>query len=391
MDNNFELLAKTFYGMEEILAEELLQLGAKDIKQGNRLVRFRGDKGFIYKANLCLRTAIRVLKPFYHFTAKSENELYDKLYQFDWKSILGSDQTFAIDSVLFGKVFTHSLYTSQRAKDAIVDRFKKDIGKRPTVNTLHPDIIIHLHIFDHQCNLSLDSSGASLHHRGYRSVTNIAPLNEVLAAGLILLSGWDQKTDFLDPMCGSGTLLIEAALMAKKIPANIHRKEFAFEKWKDWDQTLFNKIKAAQMNRVIPARGKIYGFDKAPSAFEKASQNIKNAGVEDTVMVNRANFFNSQKMGEAPLHLLTNPPYGERLQGDISALYQNFGDTLKRAYPNTDAWMITANEEALKFVGLRPSKKIKLFNGKLESRFCYFPIYQGTKKIHKLTDHQSKS
>ena len=382
------MLAKTFYGMEKLLAAELLQLGATNVREGNRLVYFKGDKGFMYKANLCLRTALKILKPIYQFHVGNEKELYDEMHRFDWKSIMGPEQTFAIDSVLFGKVFTHSLYVSQKCKDAIVDRFRKDVNKRPSVDTRHPDIRLHLHIFDNKCNLSIDSSGSSLHHRGYRSVTNIAPLNEVLAAGIIKHSGWDGSKDFLDPMCGSGTLLIEAAMMACKIPANLHRNEFAFEKWPDWDESLFDKIRSSQLNRVISPAVKIYGFDKAPSALEKSTQNIKNAGLEEFIQVNRANFFNSQKMGESPLHLLTNPPYGERLEGDINTLYKNFGDTLKRAYPNTDAWMISANFEALKFIGLRPSRKIKLFNGKLESRLCYFPIYKGTKKIHKLKGSQ---
>ncbi|MEC7173039.1 MAG: THUMP domain-containing protein, partial [Bacteroidota bacterium] len=361
------------------------------IFEGNRLVHFTGDKGFMYKANLCLRTALKILKPIYEFRAQNESVLYEKLYQFDWNAILSGDQTFAIDSVVHGKVFTHSLYVTQRCKDAIVDRFKKDHGKRPTVDTRHPDIRFSLHILDQKCSLSLDTSGRSLHHRGYRSLTNIAPINEVLAAGIIMLSDWDQKTDFMDPMCGSGTFLIEAAMMACKIPANLNRNLFAFEKWKDWDESLFEKIKTSKLNSIVSPVGKIYGFDKAPSAIEKATNNIKNAGLEDFVQVNRANFFNSQKMGDSPLYLLTNPPYGERLEGDINTLYKNFGDTLKRSYPNTQAWIISSNFEALKFFGLRPVKKIKLFNGKLETRLCFFPIYKGTKKIHKLRNINLKS
>ena len=391
MENNFKMLAKTFYGMENLLAKELKLLGATEVFEGNRLVHFSGDKGFMYKANLCLRTALKILKPIYEFRAQNESVLYEKLYQFDWNAILSGDQTFAIDSVVHGKVFTHSLYVTQRCKDAIVDRFKKDHGKRPTVDTLHPDIRFHLHILDQKCSLSLDTSGRSLHHRGYRSLTNIAPINEVLAAGIIMLSDWDQRTDFMDPMCGSGTFLIEAAMMACKIPANLNRNLFAFEKWKDWDESLFEKIKTSKLNSVVSPVGKIYGFDKAPSAIEKATNNIKNAGLEDFIQVNRANFFNSQKIGDSPLHLLTNPPYGERLEGDINTLYKNFGDTLKRSYPNTQAWIISSNFEALKFFGLRPGRKIKLFNGKLETRLCFFPIYEGTKKIHKLRNKDPKS
>jgi putative N6-adenine-specific DNA methylase len=389
MENNFKMMAKTFYGMEKILVAELKQLGAMDVYEGNRLVHFTGDKGFMYKANLCLRTALKILKPIFQFRAENESVLYEKLYQFDWSSLLSPDQTFAIDSVVHGRVFNHSLYVTQRCKDAIVDRFRKDHGKRPTVDTRHPDIRLHLHIFDQKCSLSLDTSGRSLHHRGYRSLTNIAPINEVLAAGIIMLSDWDQRTDFMDPMCGSGTFLIEAAMMACKIPANINRNIFAFEKWKDWDESLFDKIKSSKLNNVVSPVGKIYGFDKAPSAIEKSTTNIKNAALEDFIQVNRADFFNSQKMGDTPLHLLTNPPYGERLDGDINTLCKNFGDTLKGSYPNTQAWIISSNFEALKFFGLRPSRKIKLFNGKLETRLCNFPIYEGTKKIHKLKNQET--
>ena len=388
MEKNFKMLAKTFYGMEKILAIELKQLGARDVCEGNRLVHFTGDKGFMYKANLCLRTALKILKPIFQFRAENEGVLYDKLYHYDWSSLLSSDQTFAIDSVVNGKVFNHSLYVAQRCKDAIVDRFHKDHGKRPTVDTKHPDIRFHLHIFDQKCSLSLDTSGDSLHHRGYRSLTNIAPINEVLAAGIIMLSDWDQRRDFMDPMCGSGTFLIEAAMMACKIPVNLNRNVFAFEKWKDWDNILFNKIKDSKLNSVVSPIGKIYGFDKAPSAIEKSATNIKNAGLQDFIQVNRANFFNSQKMGDTPLHLLTNPPYGERLSGDINTLYRKFGDVLKRSYPETEAWIISSNFEAIKSFGLRPSRKIKLFNGKLETRLYNFPIYEGTKKIHKVKNQK---
>tara|TARA_B100000945_G_C20403537_1_gene608692 strand:- start:590 stop:1774 length:1185 start_codon:yes stop_codon:yes gene_type:complete len=391
MDNNFEMLAKTFYGMENILAEELLQLGATNVREGNRLVRFEGDKGFMYKANLSLRTALKILKPFHRFTAENNAELYNQIFNYDWKNILKPDQTFAIDSVVFGKFFNHSLYASQLSKDAIVDRLLKDLKKRPSVDKIHPDIRLNLHIFDRNCSFSIDTSGKSLHHRGYRKVTNIAPLNEVLAACIIKKSGWVGKKDFFDPMCGSGTILIEAAMIAGNIPANIKRNEFAFEKWNDWDESLFKKIKDSQLNKIISPVARIYGFDKAPSAFEKSTQNIRNASLEDFIQVNQANFFNSQKLSDSPLHLLTNPPYGKRLGGDINSLYQKIGNTLKKSYNKTDAWMISSNFEALKHIGLRPSRKIKFFNGKLEARLCYFPVYQGTKKIHKLKFPQKPS
>ena len=383
MDANYRMIAKTLYGFEGILAEELKNLGAQAVQEGNRMVSFKGDKGFMYKANLSLRTALKILKPLHSFKAFSEDDLYQAVYDFDWPSLFSADHTLAIDSVVFGDVFTHSLYVSQKIKDAIADRFRASEGKRPSVDLKYPDVRIHVHIDQNTCNLSLDSSGASLHHRGYRGRTNIAPINEVLAAGIILLSGWDQRTDFLDPMCGSGTLPIEAAMMSCKIPANINRKEFAFEKWNDWDEDLFLTIEEAQLNKIQGLAGRIIGFDKAPSAVEKARENVRNANLEEFISIKKENFLFSKKDTDGPLHILTNPPYGERLEGDISALYGEVGSVLKHHYTDTQAWLISSNFEALKNVGLRPSRKIKLFNGKLESRLQRFDIYAGTKKIHK--------
>ena len=389
MSANFKMVAKTFFGFEDILENELKQLGAQAVEKGNRVVYFKGDKGFMYKANLCLRTALKILVPVHHCRVNSEHDLYQAAYDYPWEKHFTAQETFAIDSVVFGETFTHSLYVSQKVKDAIADSFRAKTGQRPSVNLKYPDVRINVHIDRDQCTFSLDSSGASLHHRGYRTATNIAPLNEVLAAGLILLSGWDQRTDFLDPMCGSGTIPIEAAMMSCKIPANINRKEFAFEKWADWDEDLYLTIEESQLNKIQGLAGTISGFDKAPSAVAKAKDNVLNANLEDFVSIDKDNFFFSQKEQEGPLHLLTNPPYGERLEGDINALYGSFGDTLKQHYTNTQAWMITSNLEAMKHVGLRPSRKIKLFNGKLESRLLHYNIYPGTKKIHKLNSSSS--
>ena len=388
MRKNLNLLAKTLYGFEPLLAKELQHLGAQEIKTGNRLVSFKGDLGFLYKANLALRTALKILMPIHRFTIANNSMLYQAIYRFPWEDYLDAGQTFAIDSVVTGPFFTHSLYASQKAKDAIVDRFRKQNGMRPSVDTHRPDLRIHLHIQDRQATLSLDSSGASLHKRGYRNATNIAPINEVLAAGLLLHSGWAGQSDFYDPMCGSGTFLIEAAMIAAQIPANINREEFAFERWKSWDPDLFETIHKGLLKRVIAPKIKIYGSDKAPSAVRKTQENIQQANLEDFVTVTRFDFFKTQKQSQGPLHLVTNPPYGERLTGDITELYQKIGDTLKKEYPDTAAWMITSNLDAMKAIGLRPSRKIKVFNGKLESRLLYFPMYEGTKKIHKLKHNE---
>ena len=384
MKENFKMLAKTFYGFEEILEKELQQLGAQNLKRGNRFVSFEGDKGFMYKANLCLRTALKILKPIHSERIQNEESLYKVFYNFPWEDHIDVNSKFVIDSVVNGQIFTHSQFVSQKAKDGIVDQFRDRFSKRPTVDLNRPDLRINLHINNDYCTISLDTSGASLHQRGYRTVTNIAPLNEVLAAGLIQLSGWQANTDFLDPMCGSGTFLIEAAMFALKIPANINRKTFAFEKWKDWDPELFEIIKESQLKKVINPKIQISGSDKASSAIEKAKQNIENANLSDFIKIQKKDFFQLDKLTKGPLHLLMNPPYGERLEGDINALYQGIGDGFKQSFPNTHAWLISSNMEAIKCIGLRPSRKIKVFNGKLESRLLYFPIYEGTKKIHKL-------
>lgn len=389
MEANFEMLAKTFFGFEDLLQNELKQLGAQDVEKGNRVVHFKGDKGFMYKANLSLRTALKILVPIYNCRVGSEQDLYQAAYDYSWEKHFSANETIAIDSVVFGDTFKHSLYVSQKVKDAIADSFRAKTGHRPSVNLKHPDVRINVHIDRDQCTFSLDSSGASLHHRGYRTATNIAPLNEVLAAGLILLSGWDQRTDFLDPMCGSGTIPIEAAMLSCKIPANINRKEFAFEKWTNWDEDLYLTIEESQLNKIQGLAGSITGFDKAPSAVAKARDNVRNANLEEFISIEKDNFFFTQKEQEEPLHIVTNPPYGERLEGDINALYGSLGDTLKQHYTNTQAWIITSNLEAMKHVGLRPSRKIKLFNGKLESRFLHYNIYPGTKKIHKLNSSSS--
>jgi putative N6-adenine-specific DNA methylase len=386
MEQNFKMLAKTFFGFEEILAKELKQLGAQEVEIGNRAVSFVGDKGFMYKANLCLRTALKILKPIHTATIQSDQDLYQLFYDFPWTEYLDVDSKFVIDSVVYGEIFTHSQYASQKAKDGLVDQFRDQFEARPSVEMNRPDLRINLHIQNDQCTISLDSSGASLHHRGYRTATNIAPLNEVLAAGLIQLSGWQGNTDFYDPMCGSGTIIIEAALFACNIPVNINRKSFAFEKWKDWDESLFETIKNSQLKKISNPAIQIKGSDKAPSAIEKALQNVENANLSDFISLEEKDFFQVEKETKGPLHLLTNPPYGERLEGDMNMLYQGIGDAFKQSFPNTQAWMISSNMEALKFVGLRPSRKIKLFNGKLESRLLLYPIYEGTKRIHKFKE-----
>ncbi|MDO6604891.1 THUMP domain-containing class I SAM-dependent RNA methyltransferase [Arenibacter palladensis] len=380
MNNNFKMVAKTMFGFEEILAKELRNLGAGNVEEGVRSVFFEGDTGFMYKANLCLRTAIKIVKPIHSFRVRDENDLYKKIYAMDWFEYLSTSTTFAIDATVNSENFTHSLYVSQKTKDAIVDKFRDTDGSRPDVDIKFPDVRINIHIQNDQCNVALDSSGRSLHQRGYRTATNIAPINEVLAAGLLLLSGWDGQYDFLDPMCGSGTLLTEAAMIACNIPANINRKEFAFEKWHDFDADLFEKIVDSSLKRTREFNHRIIGYDKAPSAVRKAQDNIVNANLSDYITVERKNFFDTEKFTDNHLHMVFNPPYGERLDIEMEDFYTDIGNTLKRNYPGTDAWFITSNLEALKFVGLRPSRKIKVFNSHLESRLVKYIMYEGSKK-----------
>lgn len=380
MEDNFKMIAKTFFGFEEILAKELQILGAQNVEQGVRMVSFKGDKGFMYKANLSLRTALKILKPIYHFRAYNEQSLYKGIQGVDWSKYLNAGQSFVIDVTLHSDHFNHSQFVALKAKDAIVDQFRDRYGKRPSIDKDHPDVRINLHIHADQCSVALDTSGDSLHHRGYRTATNIAPINEVLAAGMLLLSGWDGQGDFLDPMCGSGTLLAEAAMIACNIPANINRKEFAFEKWNDWDNDLFDTIVDSLMKKTKEFHYTIKGYDKAPSAVNKAKDNIINANLDEYVTVEQLNFFETEKETRGPLHMVFNPPYGERLDIDLERFYREIGDTLKQGYPGTNAWFITANLEALKYVGLKPSRKIKLFNGKLEARLVKYEMYEGSKK-----------
>ncbi|WP_373516855.1 class I SAM-dependent RNA methyltransferase [Pricia sp.] len=385
MNNNFKMVAKTMFGFEEILAKEIRNLGCANVTEGIRSVTFEGDTGFMYKANLCLRTAIKIIKPIHTFSVRNEDELYKKIYAMEWSEFLSVDTTFAIDTTVNSDNFTHSLYVSQKVKDAIVDKFRDMDGSRPDVDVKDPDVRINVHINTEFCTISLDSSGRSLHHRGYRTATNIAPINEVLAAGLLLLSGWDGQCDFLDPMCGSGTFLTEAAMIACNIPSNINRKGFAFEKWHDFDQDLYDKILEVSLNRAREFHHKIVGYDKAPSAVRKAQDNIENANLSEYITIERKNFFKTEKFTENKLHMVFNPPYGERLSLDMEEFYASIGDTLKQNYPGTEAWFITSNLEALKYVGLRTSKKIKVFNSHLESRLVKYVMYEGSKKAK----HQS--
>jgi putative N6-adenine-specific DNA methylase len=381
----FPMVAKTLFGLEEILAQELKTLGAQAVKIGVRNVQFVGDTGFMYKANLCLRTALRILKPIHRSNISKIDDVYQAMHDIAWEEIMNENSTFAIRATVMTSDTHNTMYVALKAKDGLVDRLRNRLGTRPNVDKDFPDFSIHLYVTDRIVEVSLDSSGTSLHQRGYRSATNIAPINEVLAAGILTLSGWRGDTDFLDPMCGSGTLLIEAAMIACNIPPNLNRKEFAFQKWSNWDNDLYEKIEESALNKTRSFDYTITGYDKAPSAIRKSEQNISNANLDDFIKIERQDFFRTEKEDpDKSLHVLFNPPYGERLPIDVDVFYSRIGDTLKQSYPGSQAWLITANMEALKFVGLRPSRRIKVFNGKLESKLVKYTLYSGTKKIHKI-------
>ncbi|MEO0058838.1 MAG: hypothetical protein RLZZ312_485, partial [Bacteroidota bacterium] len=375
---NYKMIAKTFFGFEDILAYELKNLGAQNVEQGVRMVSFAGDKGFMYKANLGLRTALKILKPIYNFKATTDASLYKGISGVNWSKYLNANQTFVIDATVHSPHFNHTEFVSQKCKDAIVDQFRERTGSRPSIEKRFPDLRINIHIDKDQVSVALDTSGNALNQRGYRTATNIAPINEVLAAGMLLLSGWDGQCDLLDPMCGSGTILAEAAMIACNIPPNINRKEFAFEKWNDWDADLFDNILESLLKKVREFHYTITGYDKAPSAVLKARENIKNANLDEYVTIKEQNFFDTEKTSDRNLQMVFNPPYDERLNIEMEDFYKDIGDTLKKNYKNTNAWFITANLEALKFVGLKPSRKIKLFNAGLEARLVKYEMYEGS-------------
>jgi putative N6-adenine-specific DNA methylase len=386
-NHDFKMIAKTIFGLEEVLSSELQRLGARNIEVHNRAVSFTGDLGFLYKANLCLRTALRVLVPFKTFKVSDEKSLYTAIQSINWEDYMEVTDTFAIDTVINSELFTHSQYLSQKTKDAIVDQFRAKKGERPSVDLDRPTLRINLHIFNDVATLAFDSSGESLHKRGYRDKTNLAPINEVLAAGLVLLTGWDKRSNFIDPMCGSGTILIEAALIANNIPPGYYREEFGFQRWAKFmafDEELWNTIFDSAINKITNLNQTIIGGELSPNVAKKAKENCKLAKVEDIVSIRNCDM----KDFEVPSGrgvVVMNPPYGERMVKDnIEELYKMMGDTFKQKFSGYDCWILSSNMDAFKHVGLRPSRKITLFNGQLECKFLKYEMYQGTKKIHKL-------
>ncbi len=378
MKEQFEMVAKTFQGLEEILAEELKNLGATNIETGRRMVSFEGDLELLYKANLCCRTALRILKPIYKFIAKDTDSLYEMVKEFDWTKVLSLDKTFSIDTVAYSDEFSHSRFVTYRVKDAIVDFFKDKFGpdKRPGVRLQDADVMINVHISGDRVTLSLDSSGESLHKRGYRVAQTEAPINEVLAAGIILKSGWKGESPLVDPMCGSGTFLVEAALIAANINPGIYRKGFAFEQWKDFDVELFDRLYNDDSNEREFTH-KIYGADISPKAIAIAEKNIKQAGVSRYIDLCIKPL---SQWNEAPENgvMITNPPYGERISADdMDGLYETIGSKLKHVFKGYHAWIIGYQDEYFKKIGLSPSTKMPILNGALECELREYIIFEG--------------
>lgn len=382
MDNQFEMVAKTFAGLEGVLAEELRALGATNIQAGRRMVSFEGDLATLYKANLSCRTALRILKPFYKFKARDPERLYEMVKEFDWGSMLSIDKTFAIDTVTNSDEFSHSRFVTYKVKDAIVDWFKDRYGedKRPGVRLVDADVMINVHINGTNVTLSLDSSGESLHKRGYRVAQTEAPINEVLAAGIILLSGWRGDCPLVDPMCGSGTFLIEAALIAANINPGIYRRGFAFERWKDFDADLFDRLYNDDSGER-EVNFKIYGADISPKAIKIASENIKSAGVGKYIDLQCRAISSWTEAPQPAGVMVTNPPYGERISApDMDALYQTIGSKLKHVFTGYHAWIIGYRDEYFARIGLAPSQKLPLYNGALECSLREYVIFEGDRK-----------
>lgn len=376
MEQEFELIAKTFMGLEQVLAQELTQLGANNIQIGRRMVSFTGNKEMMYRANFQLHTAIRVLKPIAHFKARSAEDMYDEVKKINWSQYIEDGKTFSVDSVVYSEEFRNSRFVTYKVKDAIVDQFREQTGKRPNISVANPDIRLNIHIAEYDATLSLDSSGESLHRRGYRQESVEAPLNEVLAAGMILMTGWQGETDFIDPMCGSGTLPIEAALIARNIAPGVFRKEFAFEKWPDFDAALFERIYNDD-SAEREFNHHIYGYDIDMKAVNTASLNVRAAGLSKDVTISQADFKDFQKPEHESI-IVMNPPYGERISTpNLLGTYKMIGERLKHQFGGNTAWVLSYREECFDQIGLKPSIKIPVYNGSLECEFRKYQLFDG--------------
>lgn len=386
------MVAKTFKGLEDVLAQELTELGATEVQKERRAVSFSGDKALLYRANFALRTATRILVPIAAFRATDADAVYEQAKQIDWSLFMQVDTSFSIDATVYSDTFRHSKYVTYRVKDAIADYWMEHASRRPNVKLTDPDLSLNVHIAGEQVTLSLDSTGESLHKRGYRVANTEAPINEALAAGMLLLAGWHGQSDFYDPMCGSGTLLIEAALIALNIAPGVFRKGYAFEKWADFDRDLFESIYNDDSSERAFTHH-IYGSDAGYYAVQTALKNIKSAGMQHYISVRQIRIEEIRLAGvegapstEGAL-VMINPPYGERLaqDKDVLRLYQDMGTALKHQFAGATAWIISSNEDALHCLGLKPTEKIHLLNGELDCLFNKYCLFQGEHKDWKKT------
>jgi putative N6-adenine-specific DNA methylase len=382
-------VATTLKGLEEVLAAELNELGATDIRPFNRAVRFKGSFALMYKANLCLRTALRILYEIKSFPLHKESDLYDHIYSIDWPALFDPSKKISVHSAISTQFFDNSHFVSLKSKDAIVDRFRNDRGKRPDVDVTNPDISIHIHIQDRRVDVALDSSGIPLFKRQYRLSQHIAPLNEVLAAGMILMTGWKGDSDFLDPMCGSGTLAVEAAMIARGIPPGIMRENFSFLNWNSFDKALYDRMRES-LYLSKEFNHKIFASDISAEAVKKANENIKRALLDDVIHLRQADFHNLKPEKKGSIAVI-NPPYDERIkENDIREFYKKMGDTLKRNYGGSDAWILSGNVDALKFIGLKPERKVDLLNASIKCKYCHYKLFEGSRKDFIIANHSSE-
>lgn len=377
-----KLIAKTLFGLEPLLENELRGFGAKNITILNRAIEFEGDLELLYKVNIHSRIAARILVPFAQFMARNEKELYTKINKIDWSKYLSNEKTFVIGSTTYGDVFTHSQFAALKAKDAIVDQFRERTGARPSIDTENPDLYINLHISGNDVSLALDSSGDALNKRGYRTESNEAPINEILAAAMIKMSQWGESTTLLDPMTGSGTIAIEAALIDQRIAPGLNRS-FGFQKWQDYDEALFTKLIATAKEAIRPPTRAIVARDFNMGCLSIARRNATRAGVVESIVFDCVDFKKSEPVAESGL-IIMNPPYGERLEEklDMDQLYHDIGFRLKHNYPNHTFWVISSNLDAMKRIGLKPSERVKLFNGPLECRYNKYELFKGKRIEH---------
>lgn len=393
--NKFKMVAKTLTGLEEILATEIEAIGGINIEIGTRMVSYVGDKKLLYKSNLWLRTALRILKPIETFKANNPDELYAYVKNIDWQQYVEEGQTIAIDATINSDNFRHSRYAIYRTKDAICDHFVENGMKRPKISVATADVQINLHISNEHCTLSLDSSGEPLYKRGYKAHNTEAPISEVLAAGILLKAGWNGQRDLIDPMCGSGTFLIEAALIATNTPAGIYRKNFGFERWSvgelAFDAELWGELYEDD-SQERPFEHHIYGSDISRVALETTEQNIKSAGLGKYISLEVKDFETYETCPSEGCMLVCNPPYGKRLFTDVPTFYKMMGSTLKRAFAGCEAWIISIGKETVKtedrqgnsssaepfdFIGLKPSAKITLNNGGIDCELRKYEMFKG--------------